>query len=167
VERALTPATKLVIIESPSNPLLAVIDIRRVAAAARARGIVTIIDNTFATPITQQPHRLGIDVVVHSGTKYLGGHGDLCCGAALASAGHAERIRATARHLGGSVNALTCYLLERSLKTLALRVTRRVWRRTPETNSPGPRCTRASAACSPSNSRPRDPRRRFFSSGCD
>lgn len=124
VERALTPATKLVIIESPSNPLLSVIDIRRVAAAARARGVVTMIDNTFATPINQTPLALGIDIVVHSGTKYLGGHGDLCCGAALTSKDYADRIRTTACHLGGSLNALTCYLLERSLKTLAVRVTR-------------------------------------------
>jgi cystathionine beta-lyase len=124
VARALTPATKLVIIESPSNPLLAVIDIRRVSAAARAHGALTMIDNTFATPINQTPLALGIDIVVHSGTKYLGGHGDLCCGAALTSRENAERIRATACQLGGSVNAITCHLLERSLKTLALRVTR-------------------------------------------
>jgi cystathionine beta-lyase len=81
-------------------------------------------DNTFATPLNQNPLALGIDVVVHSGTKYMGGHSDLCCGIALASAALTERIRATARHLGGSVNAITCYLLERSLKTLALRVER-------------------------------------------
>ena len=124
VARAVTPATRAIVIESPTNPLLAVIDIRRVAEFARSRGIATIIDNTFATPVNQTPLALGIDIVVHSGTKYLGGHSDLCCGVALTSRERAERIRAMARHLGGSLNATTCSLLERSLKTLALRVER-------------------------------------------
>jgi cystathionine beta-lyase/cystathionine gamma-synthase len=122
--RATTPQTKVLVIESPTNPLLGVIDIRKVAEAARARGITSVIDNTFATPINQNPLGLGIDVVVHSGTKYLGGHSDLCCGAALGSSKMIECIRAMARHLGGSLNAITCYLLERSLKTLAIRVER-------------------------------------------
>jgi cystathionine beta-lyase/cystathionine gamma-synthase len=122
VEEALTDSTKLVVIESPTNPLLSVIDIRRVAAAARRRGAVSVIDSTFASPVNQTPLRLGVDIVVHSGTKYLGGHGDLCCGIAVGSAADAERIRAAAQCLGGSLNAITCYLLERSLKTLALRV---------------------------------------------
>jgi cystathionine beta-lyase/cystathionine gamma-synthase len=122
VADAVTPATKVIVIESPTNPLLGIIDIRRVAEIGRERGIVTVIDNTFATPVNQCPLGLGIDVAVHSGTKYLGGHSDLCCGAALTSRPHAARIRGAARHLGGSLNALTCYLLERSLKTLALRV---------------------------------------------
>jgi cystathionine beta-lyase/cystathionine gamma-synthase len=112
----------VIIIESPTNPLLAVIDIRRVATLARSRGIVTITDNTFATPIHQTPLALGVDVVVHSGTKYLGGHGDLCCGVVVSSRERMEPIRKLARHLGGSLNATTCYLLERSLKTLALRL---------------------------------------------
>jgi cystathionine beta-lyase/cystathionine gamma-synthase len=124
VAQAVLPATKAIIIESPTNPLLGIIDIRRVAEFARARGVTTIIDNTFATPVNQCPLALGIDVVVHSGTKYLGGHGDLCCGAVLTSQERAGRIRAMARHLGGSLNAITCYLLERSLKTLHLRVKR-------------------------------------------
>jgi cystathionine beta-lyase/cystathionine gamma-synthase len=124
VAQATTPETKAIIIESPTNPLLAVLDIRRVAEFARKRGVLTIIDNTFATPVLQNPISLGIDVVVHSGTKYLGGHSDLCCGIAVTSSALTGRIRAMARHLGGSLNAITCYLLERSLKTLALRVER-------------------------------------------
>jgi cystathionine beta-lyase/cystathionine gamma-synthase len=124
VAKAILPETKVIVIESPTNPLLGIIDIRRVAEAAGQRGIITIIDNTFATPINQKPVALGIDVVVHSGTKYMGGHSDLCCGIALSSAALTEKIRATARHLGGSLNAITCYILERSLKTLALRVER-------------------------------------------
>ena len=116
--------TKAIVIESPTNPLLSVVDIREIAEFARKRGIISIIDNTFATPINQNPLEYGIDIVVHSGTKYLGGHSDLCCGIAVSSRENAGRIRAVARHLGGSVNALTCYLLERSLKTLAIRVER-------------------------------------------
>ncbi len=114
--------TKVIIIESPTNPLLSVIDIRKVAAFARREGVVTIIDNTFATPINQNPLACGIDVVVHSGTKYLGGHSDLCCGAAVTNRAMAAQIRTAARHFGGSVNALTAHLIERSLKTLAIRV---------------------------------------------
>ena len=121
---AVTDRTTVVVIETPTNPLLSVIDIRTVAEFARARGVTTIIDNTFASPVNQNPYLLGIDIVVHSGTKYMGGHSDLCCGAVVASKGNAERIRALARHLGGSLNATECYLLERSLKTMALRVGR-------------------------------------------
>jgi cystathionine beta-lyase/cystathionine gamma-synthase len=121
---AVRPRTRVVVIESPTNPLLSIIDIRKVAQLARKHQLVTIIDNTFASPINQNPLELGIDVVVHSGTKYIGGHSDICCGAALCSHDKAERIRSMARNLGGSLNATTCYLLERSLKTLALRVER-------------------------------------------
>ncbi len=116
--------TKIIVIESPTNPLLSVIDIRKVASFARDRDILSIMDNTFATPIYQNPHSLGIDVVVHSGTKYLGGHSDICCGIAVASRQKANRIRAVATNLGGSLNAQTCALLERSLLTLAIRVGR-------------------------------------------
>jgi cystathionine beta-lyase/cystathionine gamma-synthase len=122
--RAVTSATKVIVIESPTNPLMEIIDIRKVAGYAKSRGITTIIDNTFASPVNQTPMDLGIDIVVHSGTKYLGGHSDLCCGVAVASKERTERIRAMARHLGGSLNAVSCYLLERSLKTLILRVQR-------------------------------------------
>lgn len=120
----LNETTRVVVIESPTNPLLSVIDIRKVADFARKKHAVTIIDNTFATPMNQNPLKFGIDVVVHSGTKYLGGHSDLCFGVAVTTNEKAVRIRAVARHLGGSVNALTCHLIERSLKTLAIRVKR-------------------------------------------
>lgn len=124
IQRALTPQTKVIFLESPTNPLLHVIDLRRVAAAARSRGALTVIDNTFATPIHQNPIGLGVDVVLHSGTKYLSGHSDLQCGVALANTAIVAKIRHAACHLGGSLNASTCYLLERSLKTLHLRVER-------------------------------------------
>ena len=121
---AVMEKTRVIVIESPTNPLLSVIDIRKVAAFARKRGVVTIIDNTFATPLHQNPYLLGIDVVVHSGTKYLGGHSDICCGIAVTTREKSERIRDVARNLGGSLNAATCSLLERSLMTLAIRVGR-------------------------------------------
>jgi cystathionine beta-lyase len=121
---AIRKDTKVVVIESPTNPLLSVIDIRKVGACCREKGVVSIIDNTFASPVLQTPLEFGMDVVVHSGTKYLGGHSDLCCGAALSSKEKTEAIRDLARRFGGTVNALTCYLLERSLKTLALRMER-------------------------------------------
>lgn len=122
IAAAVTDRTRLIVIESPTNPLLAVVDIARIAEIGRSHDITTIIDNTFATPINQTPLALGIDIVVHSGTKYMGGHSDLCCGAALASPARIDKIRQVARYLGGSLNAASCYLLERSLKTLALRV---------------------------------------------
>ncbi len=116
--------TKVVVIESPTNPLLSVIDIQKVAQCARSHGVLTIIDNTFASPINQNPLSLGIDIVVHSGTKYFGGHSDICCGAALTTTALSRRIHSMAICLGGSLNATTCYWLERSLKTLAIRVER-------------------------------------------
>ena len=124
INKAVTPRTTVIVIESPTNPLLGIIDISKVAANAREQGVTMIFDNTFATPVNQTPLELGIDIVVHSGTKYLGGHSDICSGVAVTSRERAERIRALAKHLGGSLNATTCYLLERSLKTLALRVGR-------------------------------------------
>ena len=122
--KAVEDTTRVVVIESPTNPLLSVIDIHQVAEYCRSRNVVTIIDNTFATPLYQNPLSLGMDIVVHSGTKYLGGHSDICCGIALSSQEHAARIRTMGLSLGGSVNAQTCALLERSLKTFAIRVER-------------------------------------------
>jgi methionine-gamma-lyase len=79
-EEAIRPNTRLIVVETPSNPLLTITDLRAVSAAARERGIVTLIDNTFATPVNQRPAELGIDLVAHSATKYLGGHSDLFAG---------------------------------------------------------------------------------------
>jgi len=97
-------------------------DIEAVAQLAKPKNILTVIDNTFATPINQNPLDFGLDVVTHSGTKYIGGHSDICCGAALASKELIDRIKPSAANFGGSLNATTCYLIERSLKTLGLRV---------------------------------------------
>ena len=119
---AVRPNTRVIYVETPSNPLLKITDLRAVAQLARSRGLVSVIDNTFASPVNQNPLTLGIDVVIHSGTKYLGGHSDVCFGAVVTSAALRERIHRRAINLGGSVNATTAALIERSLKTLHLRV---------------------------------------------
>ncbi|MCK5695149.1 MAG: PLP-dependent transferase [Desulfobacula sp.] len=117
-----TPKTKVIVIESPTNPLLAVVDIEKIAHFAKKENITTIIDNTFASPVNQTPLDFGIDIVVHSGTKYLGGHSDLCCGMVACSHEKMEKILSLARVLGPSLDPKICYLLERSMKTLVLRV---------------------------------------------
>ncbi len=116
--------TKLIFIETPSNPLLNITDIPAVAALAASAGIISVADNTFATPVNQQPCRMGIDVVVHSATKYLGGHSDILAGAVATSGRLMKPVHETALNFGGSLNAFTLYLLERSIKTLDLRVNR-------------------------------------------
>ncbi|WP_428633792.1 trans-sulfuration enzyme family protein [Sedimenticola sp.] len=116
--------TRVIYLESPTNPLLTVVDLRSIATMAKRRGMVTVVDNTFASPINQNPSLLGIDLVIHSGTKYLAGHSDLSCGAVLGSQALVDRIRALALNFGGCLNAQDAVLLERSLKTLALRVER-------------------------------------------
>jgi cystathionine beta-lyase len=122
IANAIRDNTRIIYIETPSNPLLLITDIEAVARIAKSKNILTVIDSTFATPINQNPLDLGIDIVTHSGTKYLGGHSDICCGAALSSKSLTEKIRVSACNFGGSLNAITCYLLERSLKTLGIRV---------------------------------------------
>lgn len=124
IEQAISEDTRLIFIETPTNPVLGIVDIEQVAALGRKHSITTMIDNTFASPINQNPLAFGIDIVIHSGTKYIGGHSDLCCGAVLTSEALAEQIRMTAMDLGGSVNGTTCALIERSLKTLHLRVSK-------------------------------------------
>lgn len=121
---ALRPETRMLFIESPTNPLLAVLDLDTVAQIAREHGAFSVIDGTFATPILQNPIDHGFDLVVHSGTKYLGGHSDLCCGAIAGAAELVDRLRQHALMHGGCLNAQDCALLERSLKTLELRVRR-------------------------------------------
>ncbi len=116
--------TKLAFVESPTNPCLDILDLRGVAEFASSRGIVTIIDNTFASPINQNPLEFGFDLVVHSGTKYLGGHSDLSCGAVVGRSELVDPIRDLGRKYGGTLNPLVCHLLERSIKTLDVRVQR-------------------------------------------
>jgi len=121
---AINSATKLVYIESPTNPLLKIIDCTVVGKTCRLKGVISVIDNTFASPIHQNPAQCGIDIVIHSGTKYLAGHSDLCCGAALGSKSIVEKVRKTAVNFGGTLDAQSCYLLERSMKTLGIRMER-------------------------------------------
>ena len=116
--------TKLIYIETPTNPMLKIIDIGKVGAFCREKGIVSVIDNTFASPVNQTPAKFGIDIIAHSGTKYLGGHSDLCCGAVCSNKELIAKVGKTALSFGGSMNAQDCALLERSMKTLALRVQR-------------------------------------------
>lgn len=120
--KAIQPNTKAIYLETPSNPLLKITDIEAVATIAKANNLVTIIDNTFASPINQTPMDFGIDIVVHSGTKYLGGHSDICFGAVVASEEWIAKIRQKSVIYGGSLNSSVCALIERSMKTLAIRV---------------------------------------------
>jgi cystathionine beta-lyase/cystathionine gamma-synthase len=121
---ALRPATRLMYVESPSNPLLRCVDLSAIAALGRARGLFTVIDNTFATPINQNPIEFGFDAVVHSATKYLNGHSDVSAGVVVSSAALIGRLTESAMLHGGMLDAHGCYQLERGLKTLALRMDR-------------------------------------------
>ena len=123
VVEAMTPATRLVWIESPTNPLLRLVDIAAVAEMAHERGALVAVDNTFATPVLQNPLALGADVVVHSSTKYLGGHSDVVGGAVMLDDDSlAERLRFHQNAVGAVPSPFDCWLLLRGLKTLALRV---------------------------------------------
>jgi cystathionine beta-lyase/cystathionine gamma-synthase len=121
-EKALTKNTRVIYIETPSNPLLKITDIVAVAKIAKRHRLVSMIDNTFASPVNQNPIDLGIDMVLHSGTKYIGGHGDLMCGVAVSSKETINLIKGSAIHFGGTPDAHTCSLVERSLKTIVIRV---------------------------------------------
>ena len=116
--------TRVVYIETPSNPLLSITDIQAVADMAKRRGLISIIDNTFASPVNQQPAAMGIDLVVHSATKYMGGHSDILAGAVAGREKLMKEVYQTGLNFGGSLNANTLYLLERSLKTIHVRVER-------------------------------------------
>ena len=122
--RALRPTTRLVMLESPSNPLLRLTDLRAVADVARAAGAVTVVDNTFATPLNQRPLDLGVDLVVHSATKYLGGHSDLTAGAVAGARALVERVWKTSIELGAVLGPFDAWLLLRGLRTLEARVER-------------------------------------------
>jgi cystathionine beta-lyase/cystathionine gamma-synthase len=121
---AIRPNTKLIMLETPANPTLVLTDLAAVARMARARGITTVCDNTFASPLNQQPHALGIDVVVHSATKLLGGHHDLTAGAICCSHALAEPIWRMHTTLGSVLSPMDAWLLLRGLRTLAVRVAR-------------------------------------------
>jgi cystathionine gamma-synthase len=122
LEKAIRPETKLVISEAPTNPYLTVVDLPRVSELCRPRRIRTLIDSTFATPINLNPVDYGIDLIVHSATKYLGGHNDVLCGTVSGKAGLVSLVR-DMRHMTGAVcDPHVAYLVHRGLKTLSLRV---------------------------------------------
>ncbi len=114
--------TKVIYIETPSNPLLTITDLDAVAKIAAKYSIVTMIDNTFASPVNQNPIDFGIDIVIHSATKYMGGHSDICAGAVASTQENMERIFNLAKNFGGSLSDYTVWLLERSIKTMGIRV---------------------------------------------
>ena len=115
--------TKGVFIETPSNPLLKIVDLKKIGLLAKSNNLWSIIDNTFASPVNQNPILFGIDIVVHSATKYLGGHSDICAGAVVSKKKIIDNIFQSAKNLGGNLSDYTVWLLERSIKTLFLRVT--------------------------------------------
>ncbi len=114
--------TKVIYIETPSNPLMLITDLEMIARLAKQHQLVSMIDNTFASPINQTPANFGIDIMIHSATKYMGGHSDICAGAVAASEEHILKIWNVGKNLGGSLSDYTVWLLERSMKTMALRV---------------------------------------------
>ena len=114
--------TKVIYIETPSNPLLGITNMKAISELAKEHHILTMIDNTFASPINQNPIDFGIDIVIHSATKYMGGHSDISAGAVASTKENIAQIWKTAINLGGNLSDQTVWLLERSLKTLNLRV---------------------------------------------
>ncbi len=122
--RAMRPNTTLVMLESPSNPLLGITDLETVARMAHDAGALVTVDNTIATPVNQRPLELGADVVLHSATKYLGGHSDLIAGVAVSSKALIARIWETHHILGATLGPFDAWLLLRGLRTLEMRVAR-------------------------------------------
>ena len=122
--RAIRPNTRLLYLESPTNPALRVVDFRKVAALARQHNLISMIDSTFGTPINQHPAEYGIDLVMHSGTKYLSGHADLTCGVVCGRHELMEQIHETRTTLGNCMDPHAAWLLIRGMKTLAVRVAR-------------------------------------------
>jgi cystathionine beta-lyase/cystathionine gamma-synthase len=124
VEQLVTPRTRVLYTETPTNPTLSIVDLRRAAALARRFGLISIVDNTFASPVLQRPLGLGFDLVCHSATKYLGGHSDIIAGAVVGRRRLLRKIWKTMIHLGGSLDPGAGYLLLRGIKTLPARVER-------------------------------------------
>jgi cystathionine gamma-lyase len=122
-EKAIKPNTKLVWLETPTNPTLKLVDIKKIAAAAKAKGIIVAVDNTFMSPYFQRPLELGADIVVHSATKYIGGHSDIVGGIAVTSrADIAEKLAFLSNSMGTTLGAFDSFMYLRSLKTLPLRM---------------------------------------------
>jgi methionine-gamma-lyase len=124
IRAAVRPQTQLLFFETLTNPLLKAPPIRRIAEIAAENNALLVVDNTFLTPVNMRPLALGADIVVHSATKYLGGHSDLTAGAVIGRRKFLDHVWAQALRFGGTLEPLTCFLLERGLKTLVLRVQR-------------------------------------------
>jgi cystathionine beta-lyase/cystathionine gamma-synthase len=123
-KQALRPNTKAFYLESLSNPLLQMGDLEAAARFAKEHGLISLIDNTFPSPVNLRPLELGFDLSLHSGTKYLNGHSDIVCGAVIGKKDLVHRVKLKLDHLGGSLDPHACFLLHRGLKTLAVRVER-------------------------------------------
>ena len=121
-EKEIKTNTKIVFIESPSNPLLKLIDLKSIAKLCKKNNLISIIDNTFSSPINQNPSDFGIDIIIHSATKYLGGHSDILAGALASNKKYIQTIKESSINYGGNLSDYTVWLLERSIKTLSLRV---------------------------------------------
>lgn len=125
VEQAVQPNTRVLVLETPANPTMKLADIARLAAVCRRRGIALVVDNTFMSPYLQRPLELGADVVVHSATKYIGGHGDVIAGLAVGTRELMDEIRMTTlKNVGGVISPFDAWLLLRGLKTLHVRMDR-------------------------------------------
>jgi cystathionine gamma-synthase len=122
--RAIRPSTKLLYLESPTNPALHIVDMKKMAVLGKQHGLISMIDSTFGTPINQHPTEYGIDLVMHSGTKYLSGHADLTCGVISGRRDLIEQVGETRKTLGNCMDPHAAWLLIRGLKTLAVRVAR-------------------------------------------
>ena len=114
--------TRIIYFETPTNPLLQIVDISLISSVAKENNITSIIDNTFASPINQNPINFGIDLVIHSATKYLGGHSDILAGSVSGAKEHIEKIKKSGINYGANLSDYTVWLLERSIKTLSVRV---------------------------------------------
>jgi cystathionine beta-lyase/cystathionine gamma-synthase len=124
IEELITPRTRVLYTESPTNPTLRIVDLRKAARLARRNGLVSMVDNTFASPAFQKPVRFGFDLVLHSATKYLGGHSDIVAGAVAGRTDLVDATRRTMIALGGSLDPGAAYLLIRGMRTLELRARR-------------------------------------------
>jgi methionine-gamma-lyase len=123
-EQLVNSRTRALYVETPTNPTLRLVDLDKAIGLARRSNLISLIDNTFATPVLQKPLALGFDLVLHSATKYLGGHSDLIAGAAVGSRKFIHRVRDLVIHLGGSMDPEAAYFLIRGIKTLEVRVRR-------------------------------------------
>ena len=124
IEKMVGPRTKVLYVETPTNPTLRIVDLRKAAAFAQEWGLVSLVDNTFATPVLQKPLEMGFNLVLHSASKYLSGHSDVIAGAAAGSAVLIKQVRANVIQMGGSMDPEAAFLLIRGLKTLDVRIQR-------------------------------------------